>query len=80
MIRLLTRDELIKHIEKLEKIMTSREKMLSNRDKWWITEMDKIITPPPCFNEYDTPCSELDCEDFACTYMAWQIFKRGIFS
>jgi hypothetical protein len=55
--------------------------LLLEQDKktcqWWVSEMDKIIaSPPPCFGEYDTPCSELDCEEFPCTYMAWQRFKK----
>jgi len=52
--------------------------MLEARDRWWIELMDSIISVMPCADM----CEDGDMEEISdtcpCTYMQWQLVKKGL--
>ena len=52
--------------------------IIAARDKWWLKTVDALMHEPPCYTPADEPCTELNCEVFPCTFMAWQQLKREV--
>lgn len=52
-----------------------KAEIIAARDKWWVKTVDALMHEPPCYAPADEPCTELNCEVFPCTFMAWQQLK-----
>ena len=53
-------------------------KAIAARDKWWLKTVDALMHEPPCYTPADEPCTDLNCEVYPCTFMAWQQLKLSL--